>query len=67
VKPNETPFKSVGISDKPGPGLDADSLLLIEQAIAACKKFPIRYPVLSEKLRNDFQVVDLTLILSVFY
>ncbi len=66
VKPNETHYKSVGISDKPGDGLCPDSLMLIEQAIETCKKFPVRYPVLSEKLAADFQVVDLTLILSVF-
>lgn len=65
VKPNETHYKSIGISDKPGE-MDMDSLLLIEQALEACRKFPLRYPVLTPRMREDFQTVDLTLILSVF-
>ena len=66
VKPNETHFKSIGISDKPGSAIDFNSLELIEQAIAACRKFPLRYEVLTPQLAEDFQTVDLTLILSVF-
>lgn len=66
VKPNETHYKSIGISDRPQPQVCTDSLELIEQGIAVCHKFPVRYPVLPEKLKKDFQLVDLTLILSVF-
>lgn len=66
VKPNETPYKSVGISDRPGEGLCLDSLALIEAAIAACRKFPVRHPNMSREMDADFQTVDLTLILSVF-
>ena len=66
VKPNETHYKSIGISDAPGQGLCLESLELIEQAIEAFRKFPLRYPVLTERLKEDFQVVDLSLILSVF-
>ena len=66
VKPNETPYKSIGISDKPEKSVDVDSLLLMEQAIDALSKFRVRHPNMSDSMRKDFQVVDLTLILSVF-
>ena len=35
VKPNETPYKSILLSKKPGP-FDADSALMAEDASAAC-------------------------------
>lgn len=66
VKPNETHYKSLALSDEPGGGLDLESLELIEQAILTCDKFPLRYPVLPDRVRDDFQLVDLTLILSIF-
>ena len=66
VKPNETHYKSLALSDKPGKELSLESLELIEQGIVACDKFPLRYPVLPDKIRDDFQLVDLTLILSIF-
>ena len=66
VKPNETHYKSLGLSDEPAKTLDFNSLDLIEQSIIACDKFPLKYPVLPDNIREDFQLVDLTLILSVF-
>ena len=66
IKPNETCCKSIGLSEKNEKSVDYRSLELIEQAIYVCQKFPARFPVLTERLREDFQLVDLTLILSVF-
>ncbi|NCB30280.1 MAG: GrdX protein [Clostridia bacterium] len=65
VKPGETPYKSLAIS-KEAKAMDMDSLSLIENCIATCDKFPIRYPNLPESLRQDFQTVDLSLIQSIF-
>lgn len=66
VKPNETCYKSIGVSDKGEKQVDFASLELIEGAIAVCQKFPARFPRLTDKLREDFQTVDLALILSAF-
>jgi len=65
VKPGETPYKSLGISKTTGP-LDFDSLSIIEKAIECCDKFPIREKSKDPSLQEDFQVIDLTLIQSVF-
>ena len=61
VKPNETPYKSVMISQKRGP-MDLESLSIIEEAIVACRKFPVKYDGLPQRVLEDFQLVDLTLI-----
>lgn len=64
VKPNETMYKSVGISPKPGNGLCMESLSLIEQAILACDKFSKRERHITPDMQADFQLVDWTLISS---
>ena len=61
VKPNETPYKSVMISQKRGT-MDLESLSIIEEAIVACRKFPVKYDGLPQRVLEDFQLVDLTLI-----
>jgi len=61
VKPGETPFISVMISDGPGP-LDLDSLKLIEEGIAARAKFAVRDAGLTESVRSDYMEIDLALI-----
>lgn len=61
VKPNETPYKSVMISQKRGT-MDVESLSIIEEAIAACRKFPVKYEGLPQRVLEDFQLVDFTLI-----
>lgn len=61
VKPNETPYKSVMISQKRG-SMDMGSLSIIEEAIAACRKFPVKYEGLPQRVLEDFQLVDSTLI-----
>lgn len=65
VKPGETPYKSLAVSQAKGP-LDLPSLSLIEQGIAACDRFPIREKSKEEALQADFQTVDLALIESIF-
>lgn len=61
VKPNETPYKSVMISQKRGT-MDLESLSIIEEAIVTCRKFPVKYDGLPQRALEDFQLVDLTLI-----
>ena len=61
IKPRETPYKSVMVSKSRGT-LDSQSLLLIEQCIEACKKFQFRYSNLPQRVLEDFQLVDFTLI-----
>lgn len=63
VKPNETPYKSVLVSEKQGQP-DAMSLELIEHAIEACAKFTIRADKRDAKVLADFQLIDWTLIQS---
>ena len=62
VKPNETPYKTVIISE--GSGLDSDSLLIIENSILTTKKFLNDISVYNweDKILEDFQVVDLSII-----
>ena len=61
IKPNESPYKSLVLSGERG-SLDTDSLLLIESAFATLRKLPKRERKLSERVQNDFQVIDLDLL-----
>lgn len=63
VKPNETPFKTVYITKSKG-NMDMKSLEIIENAIITAKKFPIRFPEMSDKMREDFALIDLSLMES---
>jgi len=61
VKPNETPYKSILLSDAAS-GTDADSVQLIEKAIAVSDQFgPIRRNWRERELL-DFQTVDASLL-----
>ena len=64
VKPNETCYKSIILSDATQPKLCVDSLLLIEDAIAVSETFAPRDRQLSAGLLEDFQLVDWTLLQS---
>ena len=64
VKPSESPYKSIGISDTAGERLCVDSLLIIEQAIAVCDGLVTRFPHPTTSMLNDYQLIDWTLILS---
>ncbi len=61
IKPNETPFRSIIISE--GANLDVESLTIIESSIAVTEKFQRdnKVPVWNEKVLEDFRFVDLKL------
>ncbi|NLJ77953.1 MAG: GrdX protein [Tissierellia bacterium] len=63
VKPNETPYKSIVIGQK-GSTLDLDSLRMIEESIATTQKFMDNEPTpdWTERVLDDFRVIDLSLI-----
>lgn len=63
VKPNETPYKSVMISQD-RKGLDARSMQIIETAILACGKFQFKSDKYRPEVYEDFQMIDCTLIES---
>ncbi len=63
VKPNQTPYKSIVISEEKGQ-LDFDSLKIIEDSITIAKKLLDEKPTreYSQKILDDFQLIDLDLI-----
>ncbi|MBR0025632.1 MAG: GrdX family protein [Clostridia bacterium] len=61
VKPNETIYRSIAVSKKPR-GLSAEFSELISNSLAAFEKFTPRQRILTDKLKKDFQLVDLALI-----
>lgn len=63
VKPMETPYKSVLIEKTVGE-LDFDSLSLIENAIATCKKFQVQEREFLPEVQADFQMIDRSLMES---
>ncbi|MGN1376871.1 MAG: GrdX family protein [Dorea sp.] len=63
VKPNETPYKSVMISERKGE-MDQRSLSLIENALQACRKFEDKSGRYEAKVYEDFQLIDWTLLES---
>lgn len=62
IKPNETPYRSVIL--KKNNNLDTNSIILIEEAINTAIKFEKNKatPVWTEKVLEDFQVIDLDII-----
>lgn len=66
IKPNETPFKSVFITKTPNE-FDAQSLMIIEESIATCKKFAkLRFPNMASEIRADFSDIDCSLVDNAF-
>ncbi|MEO2239457.1 GrdX family protein [Dorea sp. YH-dor226] len=63
VKPNETPYKSVMISERKEE-MDSRSLSLIENALQACRKFEDKSGRYEAKVYEDFQLIDWTLLES---
>lgn len=68
IKPNETPYRTVMVSKDAGEA-DYDSIILIEEAIMTYDKFarfmrPDRGPNTPQRLRDDFMLIDLSLITS---
>ncbi len=67
IKPNETPYKTLMISkDKKGT-VDFNSLSIIEDSIATAKKFIENKPTpkWTERILDDFRVIDFSLIENV--
>lgn len=63
VKPNETPYKSVMISNKKS-NLDMHSMEIIENALQAIRKFEQKSDLYKPEVYEDFQLIDFTLIES---
>lgn len=65
IKPNESLFKSIMISDDKSV-LDYDSLLIIENGIMTCDKFnKIKYNIVyTDRIIEDFKLIDLTVLES---
>ena len=63
VKPNETPYKSIMITEGKGEN-DERSLTLIENAIQACQKFEFKSDKYKASVYDDFQLIDWTLLES---
>ena len=65
IKPNETPFKSVIISDQVGT-IDFNSLRIIEESIMTANKFLDQKKIKDwpEEILYDFRVIDFSLIAS---
>ena len=66
VKPNETPYKSIMISNKKGK-LDESGLSIAEESILTARKFMTNKttPKWTESVLDDFKVIDLSLIENV--
>lgn len=66
IKPNETPYKSILISKEIGE-LDSQGLLIVEDSILTAKKFIDNKPTpdWTERVLDDFRVIDLSLIENV--
>lgn len=63
VKPGDTPYKSILVSQKSGK-TEEESLSLIEEAMAVCKKLGSENRNRAEKYSEDYSIVDKTLIES---
>lgn len=68
IKPNETPFKSVAISEKCGNMVELDSLMYIEKSIETVIKMLKNKPLREwkESILEDFRVIDCDLIYNAF-
>lgn len=65
VKPNETPYRSIMIAREKGAKVDTESELIIEECIIAAKKFPPKGIQWPQRVIEDFQYIDYTLISNV--
>ncbi|MGD9569798.1 MAG: GrdX family protein [Sedimentibacter sp.] len=64
IKPNETPYKSVIISDNKG-NLSLDSIFIIENSIMSFDNFNLnKIKNITEKMKEDFKLIDLTVLES---
>lgn len=63
VKPNETPYKSVMVTERKE-AVDEESLTIIENAIQACRKFVFKSDKYKPEVYEDFRIIDWTLLES---
>lgn len=64
IKPNETPYKSVIISENKG-NLNLESVYIIENAIMSFDNFNLnKIKNITEKMKEDFKLIDLTVLES---
>ncbi len=61
VKPNETPYKSILISDE-SESLDMDSLDIIEKSMEAAAKFTYSERIIEQEILDDFRCIDTSLV-----
>ena len=66
VKPNETPYKSVVVSQKPH-GFSMEQAEIIANSIQVFDKFVPRTRTLTQKVLEDFQLIDYTLLASALH
>lgn len=69
LKPNETPYRSVLVSDASMNRTDVDSVMIIENGVSVFDKFAKsprgdRGEQSTEKVKEDFMEIDLSLIKS---
>jgi hypothetical protein len=69
LKPNETPYRSVVLSDDSSGVTDSDSVMMIEDSIMVFDKFAKtarhdRGESSTEKIKEDFMEIDLSLLKS---
>ena len=66
IKPNETPYKSILLSNKKS-DLDTSGLMIVEESILTARKFlnDKKTPNWTETILDDFRVIDYSLISNV--
>lgn len=66
IKPNETPYKSILLSNHKGE-LDTSGLMIVEESILTARKFlnDKETPNWTERILEDFRVIDFSLISNV--
>lgn len=64
IKPNETPYKTIAVSEEKSDKVDIDSLMLIENSIETAAKMLVNRQTRpwSQSVLNDFMVIDFDLI-----
>lgn len=68
IKPNETPYRTIVISQNCAAVIDMQSLNYIEEGIHSTEKFTKRFgiPNWSKQVLDDFQLIDYDLIYHAF-
>lgn len=66
IKPNETPYKSILLSNDKN-NLDTNGLMIVEESILTARKFlnDKKTPNWTENILDDFRVIDYSLISNV--